>query len=90
MKLKLRHSAYLERAARKLSERTETKVTERQVLEHLLELAIHDEELFDPVAVVLPLSPTRRTICQVSDESASPPLGHHEAVEMAISGHLLR
>ncbi len=63
-KLLPKHSAYLERTARRLSNRKGTKVTAQEVLHGLLDLAIQDEGIYDPADPGRPLDPLRRQFLQ--------------------------
>lgn len=58
------HSAYLERTARRLSNRKGVTVTPQDVLSALLDLAIQDEGTYDPADVSRPLDPLRRGFLQ--------------------------
>lgn len=64
-----RHAAYLERTARKLSNRKGTKVSEQDVLHALLDLAIQDEGVYDPADPGRPLDPLRRGFLQADTRS---------------------
>lgn len=64
-----RHSAYLERTARKLSNKRGVKVTEQEVLHALLDLAIQDEGIYDPQDPGRPLDPLRRAFLQAETRS---------------------
>lgn len=63
-KLLPKHSAYLERAARRLSNRKAIKITAQEVLYALLDLAIQDEGVYDPEDPGRPLDPLRRKFLQ--------------------------
>ena len=58
-----RHRQYLSRTAREMTRRTGRKVTEKEVLETLLDLAIQDEAVYDP-RDSRPLSAASRDIIQ--------------------------
>lgn len=64
-----RHSAYLERTARKLSARRGSRVSEQDVLHALLDLAIQDEGIYDPQDPGRPLDPLRRAFLQADTNS---------------------
>ena len=63
-KLLPKHSAYLERTARRLSNRKGIKITAQEVLYALLDLAIQDEGVYDPEDPGRPLDPLRRKFLQ--------------------------
>ena len=61
-------SAFLERTARRISDLRARKVTKREILGALLEIAIEDEGIYDPHTSE-PVDPYRRRICQAERES---------------------
>jgi hypothetical protein len=63
-KLLPKHGAYLERTARRLSNRKGIKITAQEVLHALLDLAIQDEGVYDPEDPGRPLDPLRRRFLQ--------------------------
>lgn len=62
------HDAFLQRTARKLSELSKRKVSKREVLHVLIEIAIEDEGVYDPWTSE-PISPIRRKVCQAEKEA---------------------
>lgn len=64
-----KHTAYLERTARRLSNRKGVKVTGQEVLHALLDLAIQDEGVYDPEDPGRPLDPLRRKFLQADTSS---------------------
>lgn len=64
MKLHTHHQLYLERTARTLSQRLHTHVDAHDVLAIILDVAIADEDVYDPEDPGRPLSPLRREIIQ--------------------------
>ena len=68
-KLQPRHTAYLERTARRLSNRKGTRVSEQDVLHALLDLAIQDEGIYDPADPGRPMDPLRRQFLQADTRS---------------------
>jgi hypothetical protein len=62
------HSAYLERAGRRLSELAGRKVGKREVLQALIDTAMEDEATYDPETSE-PIDPYRKKICQRDREA---------------------
>jgi len=62
------HLSYLDRTARKMSRRLGKRVSRRDVVEALIEIAISDEEIYDP-EYEIPTTSLRREIVQVERES---------------------
>jgi hypothetical protein len=63
-RLSAKHSAYLERTARRLSNRRNVQVSTQDVLHAILDMAIQDEGTYDPADVSRPLDPLRRGFLQ--------------------------
>jgi hypothetical protein len=64
VRLSPRHSAYLERTARRLSTRKGRTIQPQEILSAILDLAIQDEGTYDPADVSRPLDPLRRGFLQ--------------------------
>jgi len=62
------HSAYLDRTARRLSELFGTKVTPKQALSLLLDLALEDEEMYD-LDGTSPIDPYKKEFKQIEKEA---------------------
>lgn len=60
-------SAFLERTARRLSDLKGKRVTKREVIDALFEIAIEDEGVYDPITSE-PVDPYRKKICQAEKE----------------------
>ena len=86
MKLKDHHRAYLERVARRLTQESGKKITPRMVLESILDLAIADEELFDPEDPGQPVSVRRRAVLQAERRQRTVRLEPHELVLQLLGG----
>jgi len=82
------HRAYLERMARHISRETGAKITTRMVLEAILDLAITDEELFDPKDPGQPLSARRRAVVQGERQQRTVRLEPHELVQLLLGNPL--
>ena len=66
--LKPEHGAYLERTARKLSDLSGRRVSNREVLHSILDVAIRDEGIYDPKSHE-PLSAYSKEFRQVEKEA---------------------
>jgi hypothetical protein len=69
VRLKPQHKAYLERTARRLSTRKSQRVSEQEVLDALLDLAIADEGMYDPADTARPYDPLRREVVQAESST---------------------
>ena len=82
VRLKTHHKAYLERTARRLSARKNQRVSEQDVLHALVDLAIADEGVYDPVDPGRPYDPLRRQVVQTEVSSRTTGLGVDELVRI--------
>ena len=62
------HNAYLERTARRLSQLSGRRVSKKEVLQCLIDIAIEDEGVYEPESSE-PLSPLRKVFCQTEKEA---------------------
>ena len=84
MKLSDQYLAYLTRTARKFTKELGRRVTEREVCEAILDVAIGDEGLFDPEDPGQPMSATRREIIQVERQARTADLEPHELLQTVL------
>ena len=68
VRLKPEHSAYLSRVARKLSDMSGKRVSGKEVLHVLIEIAIRDEGMYDPKSTA-PLNEYSRVFRQAEKEA---------------------
>jgi hypothetical protein len=84
VRLKPQHKAYLERTARRLSTRKNQRVSEQEVLDALLDLAIADEGIYDPADPGRPYDPLRRNIVQAETSTRLTGLGVDALVQTVL------
>jgi hypothetical protein len=79
------HEAYLTRTARRLSRDLGKTVSKKDILEAILDLAIQDEELFDPEDHGQPISAERRAVMQVERTLRTVDLSPHELLRIVLA-----
>lgn len=84
MKIEDRHRAYLERVARHLSRELGKPVSPAQVLASVLDLALQDEEMFDPEDPGNPISPLRRQILRTATSARTSALSPPELLDLLL------
>jgi hypothetical protein len=83
--MKDEHEAYLTRTARRLSRDLGRTVSKKDVLEAILDLALQDEELFDPEDPGRPISAERRAVMQVEKTLRTVDLSPHELLRIVLA-----